>query len=116
MRALALTTGGPSLRSDWPLPTPGQGEMLVRVLRAGICETDLQLVRGYMGFAGVLGHEFVGIAEGGPFDRRRVVGEINCSCWNCQTCRSGRPTHCPHRTTIGIAGHDGAFADVVAVP
>ena len=116
MRALTLTTTGPSLQSDWPIPTLADGEMLVRVLRAGICETDLQLIRGYMGFAGVLGHEFVGIAKGGPFDRRRVVGEINCSCWSCQTCRSGRPTHCPHRTTIGISGHDGAFADVVAVP
>lgn len=116
MRALALTTGGPSLRSDWPLPTPGQGEMLVRVLRAGICETDLQLIRGYMGFAGVLGHEFVGIAEGGPFDGRRVVGEINCSCWTCEICRSGMPTHCPHRTTIGISGRSGAFADFVSVP
>ena len=116
MRALALTASGPMLRSDWPLPTPGDGEVLVRVLRAGICETDLQLIRGYMRFAGVLGHEFVGIAKGGPFDGCRVVGEINCSCWTCQTCRSGRPTHCPHRTTIGISGHDGAFADVVAVP
>lgn len=116
MRALALTTGGPALRSDWPLPIPGENEVLVRVLRAGICETDLQLIRGYMGFAGVLGHEFVGIAGGGPFDGRRVVGEINCACWTCHTCRAGRPTHCPHRTTIGISGHDGAFADVVAVP
>ena len=116
MRALTLTSTGPALRSDWPLPTPAGGETLVRVLRAGICETDLQLIRGYMGFAGVLGHEFVGIATGGPFDQRRVVGEINCSCWNCQTCRAGRPTHCPHRTTLGISGHDGAFADVVSVP
>ena len=116
MRALALTASGPVLRSDWPIPAPGEGEILVRVLRAGICETDLQLIRGYMGFTGVLGHEFVGIARGGPFDRRRVVGEINCNCWTCHTCRSGRPTHCPHRTTIGISGHDGAFADVVAVP
>ncbi len=116
MRAITLTTTGPSLHSDWPVPTPAEGEMLVRVLRAGICDTDLQLIRGYMGFTGVIGHEFVGIVKGGPFGGRRVVGEINCSCWSCQTCRSGRPTHCPHRTTIGISGHDGAFADIVSVP
>jgi threonine dehydrogenase-like Zn-dependent dehydrogenase len=89
---------------------------MVRVLRAGICETDLQLIRGYMGFRGVLGHEFVGIAETGPDAGQRVVGEINCSCWLCETCLSGRPTHCPNRTTIGINNHDGAFADFIAVP
>jgi threonine dehydrogenase-like Zn-dependent dehydrogenase len=69
-----------------------------------------------MGFSGVLGHEFVGIAEQGPFAAQRVVGEINCNCRRCATCLAGRPTHCPHRTTIGIAGHDGAFADYVTVP
>jgi threonine dehydrogenase-like Zn-dependent dehydrogenase len=69
-----------------------------------------------MGFSGVLGHEFVGVAEEGPFATQRVVGEINCNCQHCWTCLAGRPTHCPHRTTIGIAGHDGAFADYVAVP
>jgi threonine dehydrogenase-like Zn-dependent dehydrogenase len=116
MRALALTETGLSLHDHWPVPAPGPDEVLVRVLRAGICETDLQLVRGYMGFTGVLGHEFVGIAESGPFAGRRVGGEINCSCRRCATCLAGRHTHCPHRTTIGIAGHDGAFADLVAVP
>ena len=90
--------------------------MLVRVLRAGVCDTDLQLIRGYMGFRGVLGHEFVGVAQDGPFAGRRVVGEINASCGQCQTCRSGRPTHCPQRSVIGILNHDGAFADYVAVP
>jgi threonine dehydrogenase-like Zn-dependent dehydrogenase len=69
-----------------------------------------------MGFRGILGHEFVGIAEDGPFAGRRVVGEINCSCWQCETCRAGRATHCPNRTTIGIFKHDGAFADFIAVP
>jgi threonine dehydrogenase-like Zn-dependent dehydrogenase len=116
MRALTLSDAGVVLMTDAPPPAPRDGEVIVRVLRAGICETDLQLVRGYMGFRGVLGHEFVGIAESGPFAGRRVVGEINCSCWRCETCLAGRPTHCPHRTTIGISGHDGAFADFVAVP
>jgi threonine dehydrogenase-like Zn-dependent dehydrogenase len=102
--------------ADYPVPAPRDGEVLVRVLRAGVCETDLQLIRGYMGFAGVLGHEFVGVAQSGPMAGRRVVGEINCSCWNCATCRAGRPSHCPNRSVIGILNHDGAFADVVAVP
>jgi threonine dehydrogenase-like Zn-dependent dehydrogenase len=115
MRALTLDNGL-VFRDDAPAPSLRPGEVPVRVLRAGICETDLQLIRGYMGFRGTLGHEFVGIAEDGPLAGRRVVGEINCSCWNCATCRAGRPTHCPHRTTIGISGHDGAFADYVAVP
>ena len=69
-----------------------------------------------MGFNGVLGHEFVGVAEEGPFTGRRVVGEINCNCQQCPTCLAGRPTHCPNRVTIGIANHDGAFADYLAVP
>jgi len=83
---------------------------------AGICETDLQLVKGYMGFRGVLGHEFVGVALSGPLQGRRVVGEINCSCWSCETCRRGFPTHCPNRSVLGILNHDGAFADLIAVP
>jgi threonine dehydrogenase-like Zn-dependent dehydrogenase len=69
-----------------------------------------------MAFRGVLGHEFVGVADEGPFAGRRVVGDINGRCWSCPTCTAGRPTHCPNRTTIGIAGHDGAFAEYVAVP
>jgi threonine dehydrogenase-like Zn-dependent dehydrogenase len=100
----------------YPDPVPRPGEVVVRVLRAGVCETDLQLIKGYMGFRGVLGHEFVGIAQSGPFAGRRVVGEINCSCGTCETCRRGFPTHCPRRTVLGILGHDGAFADGLAVP
>jgi threonine dehydrogenase-like Zn-dependent dehydrogenase len=99
-----------------PEPVIGPGEVLVRVLCAGICETDLQLIKGYMGFRGVLGHEFVGVAESGPFTGRRVVGEINCSCGACDTCRRGLRSHCPHRSVLGILNHDGVFADLVAVP
>ena len=116
MRAIVLDHDRVSFRDDHPPPMAADGEVLVRVLRAGICETDLQLIRGYMGFRGVLGHEFVGIAESGPFAGQRVVGEINCSCHRCETCLAGRPTHCPHRSVIGILNHDGAFADFVAVP
>lgn len=116
MRALALDDTGVALRADHPEPSPCEGEVLVRVLRAGICETDLQLIRGYMGFRGVLGHEFVGVAEDGVFAGQRVVCEINCSCGTCATCRSGLPAHCSNRTVLGILNHDGAFADLIAVP
>ncbi|MBS0201493.1 MAG: alcohol dehydrogenase catalytic domain-containing protein [Planctomycetes bacterium] len=115
MRAVVLDEHGLNV-ADRPIPTPGPGEVLVRVLKAGLCETDLQLVRGYMGFRGVLGHEFVGIAETGPLSGQRVVGEINCACDQCDYCWTGLRTHCPHRTVLGILNHDGAFADFVAVP
>lgn len=105
-----------SVRSDLPVPAPGPGEVRVRVRLAGICETDLQLLRGYMGFRGVLGHEFVGVAETGAFAGQRVVGEINCSCRGCETCESGLLTHCPNRTVLGILGRDGAFAEYLALP
>ena len=116
MRALVLGDGGIRLEMDRSEPTRGAGEVLVRILRAGICETDLQLVRGYKGFRGVLGHEFVGVALSGAFEGQRVVGEINCSCWACDTCLAGRPGHCPTRTVVGIHDRDGAFADVIALP
>ena len=116
MRALVLDDSGVRFDPAWPDPRPAPGEVLVRVLRAGICETDLQLIAGYKGFRGVLGHEFVGVALGGAYEGRRVVGEINCSCHACATCRDGRPGHCPARTVAGILGRDGAFADVIALP
>src|SRR5215472_10512642 len=116
MRAIVFDGQTLSLRTDYPTPRPDDGEVLVRVVRAGVCETDLQLIKGYMGFSGVLGHEFVGVAESGPFKGRRVVSEINCSCSNCVTCDAGRPSHCPDRAVLGILNHDGAFADYVAVP
>ncbi|KAA5545539.1 alcohol dehydrogenase catalytic domain-containing protein [Roseiconus nitratireducens] len=116
MHAITLDAGTLRFRDDYPLPTPGEQESLVRVIQAGVCETDLQLARGYMGFSGVPGHEFVGIAETGGHAGRRVVGEINCSCGQCATCQAGRPTHCPHRTVVGIDRHDGAFAQWLAIP
>jgi threonine dehydrogenase-like Zn-dependent dehydrogenase len=90
----------------------------VRVSLAGVCRTDLELVKGYMGFAGVLGHEFVGEVVEGPGDWRgaRVVGEINFACGACETCASGLARHCPRRRVMGIQGADGAFAERVAVP
>ncbi len=107
-----------SLR-DVPRPTPPPGEALIRVTRAGICNTDIELARGYMAFRGIPGHEFVGVVEAAPdpaWVGQRVVGEINAACGECETCRAGRPTHCPHRTTLGIANRDGAFAELVSLP
>ena len=115
MRAVVLDDGV-RYRTAQPAPTPAAGEVLVRVVCAGVCETDLQLIKGYMGFRGVLGHEFVGVAESGPFAGRRVVGEINCSCGRCETCLLGLRSHCPNRTVLGILNHDGAFADLISVP
>lgn len=116
MRALRLRDGQLRFDGETPLPVPAEGEVLVRVTRAGLCETDIQLVRGYMDFEGVLGHEFVGVAESGRYAGQRVVGEINCSCHQCPTCCEGMPNHCPHRTVLGILGRDGAFADFVSLP
>ncbi len=115
MRAIVLQDQV-EFQSSRPEPSPADGEVLVRVLCAGVCETDLQLIKGYMGFRGVLGHEFVGVAESGPWAGRRVVGEINCACQRCETCAAGLQTHCPNRTVLGILNHDGAFADHIAVP
>jgi threonine dehydrogenase-like Zn-dependent dehydrogenase len=115
MRAIVLEEGV-RFRTSQPEPVPSPDEVLVRVSCAGVCETDLQLISGYMAFRGILGHEFVGVAQSGPYARRRVVGEINCACWACETCRRGLPTHCANRTVLGILNHDGAFADYIAVP
>ena len=115
MRAIVLDDGL-RFRTSQPAPSTGDDEVMVDVTCAGVCETDLQLIKGYMGFRGVLGHEFVGVAQSGPFAGRRVVGEINCSCHRCETCRRGDPSHCENRTVLGILNHDGAFADRIAVP
>ncbi len=116
MRAVEFESGRMTLNRNRPLPRPTQGDVLVRVLCAGICETDLQLLKGYMGFSGVPGHEFVGIPEEGYLAGQRVVGEINCPCGNCELCRAGLGNHCPHRTVLGILNRDGAFADYVSLP
>ncbi|MCX6032912.1 MAG: alcohol dehydrogenase catalytic domain-containing protein [Chloroflexi bacterium] len=118
MRALLCD---PSLRYDsaYSEPILPPGEALIRVRLAGICNTDLELVAGYMGFRGVLGHEFVGevvTASDPTWVGRRVVGDINAACYVCEMCLAGRPHHCPHRTTLGVQGRDGAFADYLTLP
>lgn len=118
MRALWLEARALRLRDAVPVPEPPPGEALVRVLQAGICNTDLELTRGYYPYTGVLGHEFVGVVEQGPppLRGRRVVGEINAACGSCRACRAGRRTHCQRRTVLGIVGRHGAFAEYLALP
>lgn len=115
MRAVELQNSTLNFRQNYQESSP-PGTIQVDVLKAGICETDLQLIRGYMGFSGVLGHEFVGIARSGKFAGQRVVGEINCACGLCEYCAADLPNHCPHRSVVGILNHDGAFADHVWIP
>jgi threonine dehydrogenase-like Zn-dependent dehydrogenase len=112
MRGVYCDGTGIRLRADLPEPQAGPEETVLRVRAVGICDTDLQLARGYMGFRGVLGHEFV--AE--TADGRRVTAEINAACRACPTCRAGFPRHCPNRTVVGILNHDGAMAERVRVP
>ena len=100
-----------------PTPTPKRGEALIRVLMAGICNTDLEIIKGYQGFKGMLGHEFAGIVEKPKrLSGQRVVGEINLSCGTCQYCLGGLKTHCPDRTVLGIQGKDGAMAEYLTLP
>lgn len=118
MRAL-LFDGQLRLAADYPEPRLVPGEALIRPHLAGICNTDLEITRGYMGFRGVLGHEFVGTVVAcadATWVGRRVVGEINAACLACSTCLRGDPTHCPNRTTLGIDRRDGAMAELLALP
>ena len=117
MRALCWD-GATAAVCDRPAPRADGDYAVVRVTVAGICNTDLELTRGYMDFRGVLGHEFVGIVDDGPpaWRGRRVVGEINFACRHCPTCAAGLGRHCPTRSVMGILNADGAFAEYVAVP
>jgi len=94
-------------------PPTGRGESVVSVRLAGICSTDLEIMRGYMNFRGIPGHEFIGTAVS---DGRRVVGEINIPCRGCEVCRSGLEKHCPRRRVLGISGKNGAFAQFLSLP
>jgi len=133
MRALRLENCKLSI-SDVPKPV-ANGEALVRVTLSGICNTDLEIARGYAGFEGTIGHEFVGVIEdvsgeapsrpvgtagqrhtAGLTPGTRVVGEINAGCGVCDLCRAGDPRHCPNRTVLGIVGRDGAHAEFLKLP
>jgi alcohol dehydrogenase len=120
MRALMLDAAGRLSLDDVGEPRR-QAECLIRVTRAGICGTDLQMLEGYASFTGIPGHEFVGIVTDAPVaDRewigRRVVGEINVGCGTCVWCARGVKEHCPARTVLGIRGREGAFAEYLALP
>lgn len=121
MRALLLTDDGPRFYPDYPTPQANPGQALIRVTRAGICSTDLQLIAGYKrGYRGVLGHEFVGIVVAAPDHEGwigvRVVGELNVGCGHCALCQQGLGKHCRARQSLGIIGLDGAFADYLVLP
>lgn len=103
---------------DIPQPRQ-QNEALIKIRKAGICSTDLELVKGYYPYTGVLGHEFVGEvveADDASWIGQRVVGEINAVCGNCEQCLNGRPTHCETRTVLGIVNRDGTFAEYTQLP
>lgn len=118
MRGLWLEDKSLSLRTDLPEPEPQPGEALIAVRRAGICNTDLELRRGYYPFRGIPGHEFVGVVLEAPgaWKGKRVVGEINATCGDCPACRAGRRSHCERRTVLGIVNRNGAFAERLALP
>jgi len=120
MRALRVDRSSTNL-CEVPIPA-ADGEARVRVTHSGICNTDLELARGYMGFRGTIGHEFVGVVDdlgSAPTTLRlgqRVVGEINAGCGTCALCATGDSRHCATRTVLGIVARDGAHADYLTLP
>jgi 2-desacetyl-2-hydroxyethyl bacteriochlorophyllide A dehydrogenase len=122
MKALRYTDHQLSV-SEVPKPETN-GEAVVRVTLSGICNTDLEIARGYAGFEGTLGHEFAGVIEQLPAEPlardltpgQRVVGEINAGCGKCKACRLGDSRHCARRTVLGIVGRDGAHAEFLKLP
>lgn len=118
MKALYLKKQVTLINTEPPKPK-GQ-EALIQVSTAGICQTDLELIKGYMHFEGIPGHEFVGKVIESPSDQKwiakRVVGEINIGCGSCSYCLQGLSRHCPSRSVIGIKNHSGAFAEYIALP
>ncbi|MCS7001976.1 MAG: alcohol dehydrogenase catalytic domain-containing protein, partial [Dehalococcoidia bacterium] len=119
MRAVVFD-GQLRLDDAYPAPQAEGDEVVIRVRLAGVCNTDLEISRGYMGFHGVLGHEFVGEVVAAPSDPSlvgaRVVGEINAHCATCPGCAAATRHHCPGRTVLGILGRDGAMAEYVRLP
>lgn len=119
MKALYFDGKEARLRADYPKPEPQPGESLVRVLLAAICNTDKEIMRGYKpGFTGVMGHEFVGVAEyspGSDFEGRLVVGELNAGCGECIYCKTGRAGHCENRRVLGMVDKDGCFAEYMTI-
>ncbi|MBI5961858.1 MAG: alcohol dehydrogenase catalytic domain-containing protein [Chloroflexi bacterium] len=118
MLGLWLENNQISLRDDIAQPDK-PNEALIRIRKAGICSTDLELVKGYYPYTGILGHEFVGEVVEAPdasWIGQRVAGEINAVCGQCEACLNGRPTHCENRTVLGIANRNGVFAEYTTLP
>lgn len=118
MRAVVFD-GELLFRKDYPVPNFSPGWARIQIKKAGICQTDLEIMKGYMGFSGVLGHEFVGIVEAcddSAWIGKRVVGDINAACGECEWCKSGLGRHCPSRTTLGVDRLDGCMADFCVLP
>ncbi len=122
MRALWFDGNQASVRDDLDPPALKPGEAMIRPTRMGVCSTDLEICRGYMGFRGALGHEFVGVVEAvsdKPHQHwvgKRVVGSINCACGKCDLCRAGLREHCRVRTVLGILNRGGCFAERFTLP
>src|SRR4026209_2352442 len=117
MQAVWLENNKIGLR-DVPRPRKSH-EALIKIRKAGICSTDLELVKGYYPYTGILGHEFVGEvveAEDASWIGERVVGEINVVCNECEQCLNERPTHCENRTVLGIINRDGTLAEFTSLP
>lgn len=120
MRAVVFDNGL-KLDKNYAKPSPQKGEALIKVNTIGICNTDYEITKGYMGYKGVLGHEFTGVVEEINADdksllNKRVVGEINCGCGECEWCNQGLERHCPNRSTLGIWQREGCFAEYVCLP
>jgi alcohol dehydrogenase len=118
MIAVHLENGRVEIRKQ-PKPRRRAGFATIRLLYGGICNTDLELQRGYYGFSGTPGHEFVGEvveADTPSWIGQRVVGEINLACTNCDWCAKGLGRHCPNRTVLGIVKHPGAFRELLTLP
>lgn len=120
MKAVVFDNGL-KLDNNYPMPTPKVGEALIKVNTIGICNTDYEITKGYMGYKGILGHEFTGVvesvnAEDKSLVGKRVVGEINCGCGECEWCAQGLERHCFNRSTLGIWQREGCFAEYVCLP
>lgn len=109
-----------SIKKDLPDPKLSDKDALIELLLAGICSTDLEMVKGYYSFSNILGHEFVGKVIHAPgYDYlvgKRVVGEINITCGECKECLNGRSSHCENRKTLGISNYPGVFAEYLKLP
>jgi 2-desacetyl-2-hydroxyethyl bacteriochlorophyllide A dehydrogenase len=120
MRGLWLENQSLEFIKDLHMPVPREAEALIRVRLAGVCSTDLELLRGYYPFSGIPGHEYVGDVVSSPTDSswvgKRVVGEINIACGVCSMCQSGFPRHCEKRRTLGIHDWNGVFAEYLVLP